>query len=224
MLKQIKRICQQYTALVVMCVYAVVYLTIFNYLEQKRGPYHIIHVGIDDYIPFCEYFIVPYILWFFYVAIAVFYFAIKDKEEGKKLIKFLIAGMTVFLFVSSVYPNGLHLRPRSFTRDNIFIQMVQHLYRIDTSTNVIPSIHVYNSIAVMIAVWRTELLKKHKLIKWSMLLLGASIICSTVLIKQHSVLDVMTAFILSGLVYAVCYRNVPEGRLELEEASTKLKY
>lgn len=46
--------------------------------------------------------------------------------------------------------------------------------------------------------------------KWALLLLGASIICSTVLLKQHSMLDVLVACILSALIYAVCYRNERE--------------
>ena len=205
MKKSLKELCSSYKALTVMVIYFVIYMTAFGYLEQRNTSYYVIHFGIDAYIPFCEYFIVPYVLWFVYVALAVVYFGIKDQEEGNKLIAFLIAGMTVFLIISAVFPNGHHLRPKTFTRDNIFVDMVKKLYVIDTSTNVLPSIHVYNSLAVMITVWRTKLLKNHKVMKAGLLLLGVSIICSTVLLKQHSMLDVMVAFILAALVYTVCY-------------------
>ena len=38
-------------------------------------------------IPFCEYFIVPYLLWFGYVAWAGGYFYLKNKDEYLKLLK-----------------------------------------------------------------------------------------------------------------------------------------
>lgn len=224
MKKSWKELCSRYKGLTVMAIYCVVYLAAFYYLEHRNISYHVIHFGIDAYIPFCEYFIVPYLLWFAYVALAVVYFGIKDQEEGNKLIAFLIAGMTIFLVVSAVFPNGLHLRPKTFARDNIFVDMVKKLYMIDTSTNVIPSIHVYNSIAVMIAVWRTKLLEKHKVIKSGMMLLGISIICSTVLLKQHSMLDVLVAFILAALIYTVCYREEVATRTSVSRTKAKLKY
>ena len=224
MKKSLRELCSSYKALTVMAIYFVIYMTSFCYLEQRNTSYYVIHFGIDAYIPFCEYFIVPYLLWFAYVALAVIYFGIKDQEEGNKLVAFLIAGMTIFLIVSAVFPNGHHLRPKTFARDNIFVDMVKKLYIVDTSTNVVPSIHVYNSIAVMIAVWRTKLLKNHKAIKAGLLLLGVSIICSTVLLKQHSMLDVMVAFILAALVYTVCYREEAATRPGVSRAKAKLKF
>ena len=80
------------------------------------------------------------------------------------------------------------------------------------------------AIGIMIAVWRTKLLKKHRVIKAAMELLGISIICSTVFIKQHSMLDVMTATILSCLMYAICYRTETEEGESLSEAGAKIKF
>ena len=224
LMKSFRECCSSYKALVIMAVYCVVYLTVFFYLEQRNSSYYVIRFGIDAYIPFCEYFIVPYLLWFAYVALAVVYFGIRDHEEVNKLIAFLIVGMTVFLVVSAVFPNGHHLRPKTFVRDNIFIDMVKKLYLVDTSTNVLPSIHVYNSLAVMITVWRTKLLKEHRVIKAGLMLLGISIICSTVLLKQHSMLDVLVAFILGALAYTVCYRDEVVTHPNMTRSKAKLKF
>lgn len=221
--KSLREWCNRYKAVIIMAVYCVLYLIVFFYLEQRNTSYYVIRFGIDAYIPFCEFFIVPYLLWFAYVALAVVYFGIRDREEGNKLVAFLIIGMTVFLIVSAVFPNGHYLRPKTFARDNIFVDMVKKLYIVDTSTNVLPSIHVYNSLAVMIAVKRTKLLKNHKIIKAGLMLLGVSIICSTVLLKQHSMLDVMLAFILGALVYTVCYREEMAARTSTARAKAKLK-
>ncbi|MDE5697520.1 MAG: serine/threonine protein phosphatase [Lachnospiraceae bacterium] len=197
----------QYKSLAVMSVYAVFYLMAFFYLERRDVAVHEIDFWIDEYIPFCEIFIVPYLLWFVYVAFTVVFLCIRDREESDKLVAFLMAGMTIFIVVSAVFPNGHNLRPKVFVRDNIFIDLIRHLYATDTPTNILPSIHVYNSVAIMIAVWRSRCFAGHNVIRTSMLALGASIICSTVLIKQHSMLDVLLAFLLSAVMYSICYKR-----------------
>lgn len=206
-LKRVAGMLMQYKSLLVMAVYAVFYLMAFFYLEQRRVAVHEIDFGLDAHIPFCEIFIVPYLLWFPYVAFTVVFLCIKDKEESEKLVAFLMAGMTIFIVISAVFPNGHNLRPKVFPRDNIFIDMIKNLYKADTPTNILPSIHVYNSIAIMIAACRSRCFAGHGHIKAAMLGLGVSIICSTVLIKQHSMLDVLLAFLLSAVMYSVCYKR-----------------
>lgn len=197
----------QYKSLSVMAVYAVFYLIAFFYLEQRDVAVYEINFAVDEYIPFCEIFVVPYLLWFAYVAFTVVFLCIRDREESDKLVAFLMAGMTIFIVVSAVFPNGHNLRPKVFERDNIFIDLIRHLYATDTPTNILPSIHVYNSVAIMIAVWRSKCFAGRNVIKTLMLTLGASIICSTVLIKQHSMLDVLLAFLLSAIMYSICYKR-----------------
>lgn len=58
--------------------YFVIYLIWFVWLESRASkPYHVIHFPLDDYIPFCEYFVIPYFLWFVYIA-AVFFMAVRQ--------------------------------------------------------------------------------------------------------------------------------------------------
>ena len=66
----------------IILVYAIVYLMFFGYLEHRpvRG-FHAIDTVFDDYIPFCEYFIVPYLLWFPYQVVTVLYFIFKNKNK-----------------------------------------------------------------------------------------------------------------------------------------------
>jgi membrane-associated phospholipid phosphatase len=209
MKNKIKSLLTNYRSLWVMVLFAVVYLVAFFYLEQRKTAIYVINFGIDKYIPFCEVFIIPYLMWFGYVAFTVIYLCIKDKEESDRLVAFLMAGMTIFIIVSAVFPNGHHLRPKTFSRDNIFTRLIAILYSTDTPTNVLPSIHVYNSVGIMIAVVRSRLFANRKILKPFMLALGVSIICSTVLIKQHSMLDVLLALLMSAIMYAVCYKTAP---------------
>jgi membrane-associated phospholipid phosphatase len=61
----------------------------------------------------------------------------------------------------------------------------------------------------MIAVMRSNCFHNRKVLKPFMLGLGVSIICSTVLIKQHSMLDVLLALMMSAIMYAICYKTAP---------------
>lgn len=188
-------------------VYGIIYLSWFIYLERKvTKDYQVIHVTLDDYIPFCEVFVIPYLLWFLYVSGTVFYFFFKDRDDYYRTCIFLFTGMTIFLIVSTLFPNGHHLRPQAMPRDNVFTWMVSRLYSTDTPTNLWPSIHVYNSLGAHFAVAKSNKLGQNRPVRAASLLLCFSIILSTMLIKQHSVFDVVTAFIMAAVMYGVVYK------------------
>lgn len=205
---RIKQFYIKYKHAIPLILYSVIYLAWFGYLEQTvTTDYTIIHMTPDDYIPFLEIFVVPYFLWFLYVAAGVVYFFFKDKDEYYKLCAFLATGMTLFLIISTLWPNGHQLRPLEMPRDNIFTHMVQSLYHTDTATNLWPSIHVYNSLGIHFAVAKSKSFENKKGIRIASLVLCISIILSTMFIKQHSVFDVLTALILGGIMYAIIYQH-----------------
>ncbi|WP_087161798.1 phosphatase PAP2 family protein [Lachnoclostridium sp. An169] len=186
--------------------YIFIYMPWFLYLEKHvTTDYHVIQTRLDQYIPFIEYFIVPYLLWFVFIAGAVLYFFFTDVPGYYKLTKFMFTGMTIFLIISTLFPNGQDLRPVVFERDNIFVDMVRMLYRADTSTNVFPSLHVFNSLSVCVAVYESSELKKHKYISCGVYLLAALIILATMFLKQHSILDVIGAFLMAYVLYQFVY-------------------
>lgn len=203
--------------------YAFIYVPWFCYLEKTvTTKFHIIHMTLDEYIPFCEYFIIPYYLWFVYMGATIIFIAFTDGPVCRKMGLFLITGMTVFLFISTVYPNGHLLRPHEFARDNIFVDMVKQLYATDTPTNLFPSIHVYNSLGVHFAITHCNRLKEKKWIKTASFILMTSIILSTMFLKQHSTFDVLTAFGLAAFMYSVCYGSIAEG-IERRKAKKALQ-
>ena len=187
--------------------YLPIYLIWFFLLEQQVKEYHIIESPLDACIPFNELFIVPYLLWFPFIAVSVLYFIFRDRTECYRLCGTLIAGMTVFLLVSTVFPNGVSLRPvlSELGRENLFLDLVAGLHKADTSTNVCPSIHVYNSLAVCFAFFVSEHCKGKRLFKAGVLLLTVLICLSTVFLKQHSVIDVFWAFALFAVTAPICY-------------------
>ena len=188
-------------------IYAPIYLYWFIYIEHhKFAHYAVVHTVIDDYIPFCEVFIIPYFMWFVYVSFTLLFFMFSfDVEDYYKNFIFLATGMTVFLVVSTLFPNMHQLRPAVMPRDNIFTHLVQFIYNSDTPTNLWPSIHVYNSIGTMIAVHHSKRFNKKGVI--IMDIIGWLIIASTVFVKQHSFYDVITGFIMATIFYILFYRT-----------------
>lgn len=188
--------------------YGLIYMPWFMWLESRSNlPYHVIHVKLDDMIPFVEYFIVPYLLWFVYVAAVFVYLFFKSRREFYQYCIFLFTGMTLFLIVSTLYPNGHLLRPNTFARNNIFTFAVQILYQADTATNIFPSLHVYNSIAAHRAVANSETLAGNRLIRGGSFVLMVSIILATMFLKQHSVLDVISGILLGLVMEQLVYRT-----------------
>lgn len=187
--------------------YTFLYLTWFFYLEKTvTKGYQVIYMKLDDYIPFCELFVIPYFLWFAYIVVVIGFLFFKDKTEYYRAFLFLTTGMTIFLIVSTLWPNGHHLRPLAMPRDNILTAWISALYKTDTATNLWPSIHVYNSIGAHIAIMKSKHLANHKVVKTGSFIMAVSIILSTVFIKQHSVFDVITAFIMAAVMYVVVYK------------------
>lgn len=197
----------KYKHAIPLIIYGIIYLAWFGHLEKTIDQYKIIHVTLDDYIPFCEIFVIPYFLWFFYVAAVIAYFFFKDKDDYYKSCTFLFTGMTIFLLISTLWPNGQNLRPAIMPRDNIFTHMVAALYKTDTPTNLWPSIHVYNSLGCHFAIIKSRHFENKKGIRTTSLILCSSIIMATMFIKQHSVYDVTTAFIMATIMYLIVYRS-----------------
>lgn len=205
---KLKTFLQKYSH-AVLFLYALIYMPWFTWLEKTvTSDYYVIHSVFDDYIPFCEYFIVPYLMWFLYIAATLLYFFFCDKRGFYKATTLMFSGMTIFLIICTVFPNGLNLRPVFFQHDNIFVDLVKRLYMTDTPTNVLPSLHVYNSICCHLAIADSRQLQKHRFVQHGSFILATLIVLSTMFLKQHSVVDVIAGFVMAYFLYQLVY--VPE--------------
>lgn len=186
----------------------VAYLLWFYAIEHmNRLHYTVIHTALDDRIPFVPAFVIPYYLWFFYVAAAVIYLYFKDRETYHRTASLLSIGMAAFLVVSTLWPNIQYMRPQEFVQNDLFTRLVQQIYRADTPSNLCPSIHVYNSIGVAFGILRSRCKTLQKPgIRIGSIVLSTLICLSTVFIKQHSVFDVTWACIMAAAVYLLCFR------------------
>ncbi len=210
---------------IVYALYVALYLPIFM-LEEKylHTGYLVSYLPLDDKIPFCEWFAIPYYLWEPYLFFTGFYLFYTHKEKFKDFMRFLGWSFFTVVIIYAIFPNGQNLRPTSFARDNFCVDIVKWTYATDSNTNVCPSLHVVGTMTAMIALWR---IRSPKHMGWQAVSIAlATFICmSTVLIKQHSILDVFAGVALSILFYFIIYHWRPaklaekESRRELVEVS-----
>lgn len=141
-----------------MALYTVFYLTAFHWLEVNiTVPAIWVHCRLDDVIPFCKYAIVPYFAWFAWIPFTLFYLLRHgERSDFWRVCLCLFAGMTIALSCYVLLPTGLALRPYRVYGSDIFARLVRMLYAVDSSKNVCPSIHVLNTVTLMIGYRRSR--------------------------------------------------------------------
>ena len=113
---------------------------------------------MDGVIPFCEWFVIPYIFWFVFLGGIVAFTLLFDKAAFRKMMYFIIITYTVTIIIYLIWPTKQELRPdiSALGRDNFLTRFMAGFYEFDTNTNVCPSIHVLGSIAVLFASWHCK--------------------------------------------------------------------
>ncbi len=187
--------------------YAIVFLAGFYLIEQiAPEPKYYIHSVLDDYIPFNEWFVLSYCLWYVWVAVFLVFFLLRDREAYLKLCFTMLGGGTVCLIIYALWPNGLQLREEILS-DNFAAWLLTLIREIDPPCNVCPSIHVASTLSIQLAVSGSQTLgrnRKLQIFTWPLTLL---ICISPLFIKQHSVIDVICgaglALVMAG-IWQVC--------------------
>lgn len=178
------------------------YLLIEN-ISPVNG-YHLIHCSLDDMIPFQEWFLIPYALWYVGIIGMHLYTMVYDVPAFRKYTKFLIISMTTSTAMFLLYPSCQQLRPEVFPRENLLTNIVGLLYRLDTNTNVFPSEHAIGAMAVFASSLHTKGMRSP--VKTTVNGIMTILIClSTVFLKQHSILDVIAAIPITLFAYWICY-------------------
>ncbi|MBQ4383775.1 MAG: phosphatase PAP2 family protein [Firmicutes bacterium] len=178
---------------------------VFSFLEKGlfQQFYYPMHCVLDDIIPFCEWFFIPYLIWFLFIPAILIYGLLYEPKGFIKTMQFIIFSYAFTLFVYFVFPTCQNLRPASFARDNILTRMIARFYANDTNTNVFPSLHVLGSIAVSYGARFCEKLRRKKGWIAAIDFTAFLITISTCFVKQHSFLDVFSAVLVAVLTSAL---------------------
>lgn len=150
-----------------------------------------VHCFLDDLIPFCEWFLIPYVFWYGLIVYSLGYFLLYDVRRFRQLQTYIIITQVVAMACYILFPTRQDLRPDAFARENFLTNAVSLLYNLDTNTGVCPSLHVAYSIGIASTWLRKQdapVFGKVFIVIWVIL-----ICLSTMFIKQHSAVDFFAA-------------------------------
>ena len=152
-------------------------------------------IWLDAYIPFAPAFIVPYLL-FFPLLLVPWFLLWKNYREYKALaIGFILVSVVsavIFVAYQTTGPRiGLQVTDWA-------TWLVSQIYSGDVNLNAFPSLHTAFSALIAAFVWKNY---KGKWIGYGSLALAILIVMSTVLIKQHGIVDVLGGLALAGFAY-----------------------
>ncbi len=158
------------------------------------GEYNDVYCSLDAAIPFCEWFFIPYLLWFVLIFAMHGYTLLWDVPAFKKMMRFFMLSYTSTLIIYFLFPTSQSLRGEieNIGRDNILIDWIKSFYEFDTNTNVCPSLHVIGTWASLYGAFQSKFFRKPIWVA-VLLILGIAICLSTVFLNQHSIIDVFAA-------------------------------
>ena len=178
---------------VLLLIYWPMYLLTFIILEPLPVSYTI-YSPLDDLIPFCEWFVIPYLGWMVALLFMSLYTLAYDIPAFKRFMYNLILTTIIAETCYIIWPNQQLLRVdlASLGRANPLTWVVNIIYTVDSNTNVCPSLHCIDAFAILFAALDIPRFRKPKWVVFFVIF--ALMICaSTVFIKQHSILDFFAA-------------------------------
>ena len=168
--------------------YFILYLLTENLIPAESC--YPVHCWLDDVVPFCEWFIIPYVSWYFLIIGSLAYFLLYSVDSFKNLQTYIIITQIIAMAVYVIFPTRQDLRP-TVMYANPLTWIVNLIYSVDTNTGVCPSLHVGYSLGIA-STW----LREKSVPKWLRVLIAVwcGVICiSVAFVKQHSVVDIFAA-------------------------------
>lgn len=166
--------------------------------NSTRGVYSLV-TDLDKAIPFSEVFIIPYMLWYPFIVLTLIYFCFYYKDVYYKTLSTLVLGMIlcygVYFFFQTTVP-----RPELIGED-ILTKVVRIVYNSDNPYNCFPSIHVLTSYAMIIGMRKSG--SNNQKVKNAISATAWIVILSTLLVKQHVILDVVFGVMFAKLAYKI---------------------
>lgn len=177
-------------------------------VELALDTYHM-ETWLDQFVPFSPIWIWPYLTYFGLCFLPIVLCGPQDRFRRIALSYVLVYMPCLLCFV--LLPTKM-IRPE-LVGDGPTMDAMRWLYEIDPGYSIFPSLHVAN--AVLVA-WIFQRCAP----RWAPLLWieAALITASTVLVRQHYLVDLPAGFALATVAYLISFRGaaepVTEGKLE----------
>ncbi len=172
---------------------------VYYALNRSRRTIHMDYMAIDEKIPFVKVFIIPYMSWMPFILSTLVYFCLKHRKLYYRVLGVYTVNVLLCYAIFYFYPTTVP-RP-DLTGDGLLDEFVRWMYTQDEPYNCFPSIHVMTSYLMWIYAVRHQ--STTAAAKGWISLFAFFIIVSTVLVKQHSVLDVAGGIALAEISYRI---------------------
>lgn len=174
---------------------------LYTLLNTDAREAVILSTTLDEWIPFVPAFIVPYILWYAFILGYLFYFWFKDVHTFLKTLGIIVIGELI-CFVIYFYFQTTVPRPE-LAGNGLFVDLVRLIYSHDQPYNAFPSIHVLTTFSIILGNFNIR--DKHLFHSVFVPIMGSLIILSTLFVKQHFVLDMVSSIFLTVFIYGMMF-------------------
>ncbi|HIU88461.1 MAG TPA: hypothetical protein IAB10_06000 [Candidatus Avilachnospira avistercoris] len=201
MIKDLKQFISTYRYSLLL-LYLPLYLAAFFIIDNIPAEHYIISCPLDEFIPFNQYMIIPYAIWYAWFPGWLLFFLLRSGEEFKRLAVVMFSGMTISLIIYVVWPNGIDLR-EPITGTDVCSSMLKLLRSVDTPYGVCPSIHISSIMAIALVIQDSKLPVFTDTAKAYCIVIALMIAYATMATKQHSIVDVAAGALLSVVLYYI---------------------
>lgn len=153
---------------------------------------------LDAYVPLVPAFVFAYLLYYPWMLLPAV--ALSRREDFRRAFGAFVLLQSIAFVVFLVFPSHM-VRPE-IASSGVAFDLLQWMYRMDRGWNIFPSLHVAHSALVAMICWT------HRRQWFPIIAIGSGLIAlSTLLIKQHYLLDVPGGFFLAWLCFRVARLN-----------------
>lgn len=178
---------------------AVVSLLLFFPLNTTDKKGRVKKSWIIKHIPFLPVFIIPYLGLFPYLAFSMLTVLFFTPVAGRLYVSLIFSGLVaafVWYFMPSIDPERPNVIPKG-----PLTHTISWMYRVDPGKrNALPSSHTYT--ALICSYYLAYAFPLHEYSIW---MIGATIVSSTLFIKQHHVSDLIAGMALAAASIAFSY-------------------
>lgn len=176
----------------------------FLFVKLFQGKTHLLNSSIDDKIQFLSIFILIYCLWYVLIFITPYYYYKRDKRVFYKYVTSYIISIIISSIVFVIYPTEV-IRP-TLENNNLFNIMTNIIYWVDNpAINCLPSMHCAISMLFILSAFDSK--KTTVSYRLFISLSSIGIMLSTLFVKQHVMIDLITGNIMMTIIYLIVSYN-----------------
>jgi membrane-associated phospholipid phosphatase len=152
-------------------------------------------ISFDQYIPLIPIFVVPYLLGIVFWVFSIIFINLKANPKAVRQFNLIFISAGILSVLIYVFVPTFIVRPEIVNSD-VFSTILNLVYANDRVYNASPSGHTFYTIICFLNLYKV--LPKQRLL-WA--IISILIISSTVLTKQHNVLDIVFGIIFALGIY-----------------------